>query len=140
MILLDDAVTISCWENDVTAGTITNCWARSQCIDFGSNPQIPNHILLANRWAAMEQDLKDFEWRLNALKERGVVESVPRNVQDFIDPPYEQVVDPTDDLIDQIVDSFMPDENPEDDEPLVTPDNPVSHVEALHALHEIATI
>jgi len=89
---------ISAWENDVTSTTIQNCWARSQCIDFGQFPQP-----LSDLWTESQELIDSIRQGLYRMRQSGFITEVP-NINDYISPYAEQVIDDCPEtLVDDII-------------------------------------
>jgi hypothetical protein len=102
---------ISAWENDVTPSTIQNCWARSQAIDFGARPFLPDF------WTESQSQVDAIRQALYRLKQSGYITEV-LNVHEYISPYTEQVNDncPPDSLVDEIVALYTEEEEEEEEE------------------------
>jgi hypothetical protein len=123
---------ISAWENDVTPGTIQNCWARSQCVDFGQFPTPPPDI-----WSESQGLVEEIRQGICVLKNKGYIVDMP-NVQNYISPYKEQVIDDCpEDIVDEIVGQYTQRKIKEDDGPPVEPPPPILHEDALCALHTL---
>ena len=71
------------------------------------------------------------------MRQAGYIVEVP-NVQEYISPYAERVQDDCpDDLVDQIVANYTQEEEEEEGEDSAEPELPVTHEEALHALHTL---
>ena len=121
------------WDNDVTPGTIQNCWARSQVIDFGARP------FPADFWAESQPQVDAIRQALYRLRQSGYITDVP-NVHEYISPYAEQVNDscPLDSLVDDIVAQYTKEQEEEEEEQRVEVALPkVSLQEALLALNTL---
>jgi hypothetical protein len=127
---------ISCWENDVSKATIQNCWGRSQCIDWGHQPSTSTIIVEGTPWDELDGQLSSIRTQLQDLRSKGAINEVP-NIKDFIDGLDEVVTDEPEDLVDQIVQQYQPEELEEGDSDNEFPLPKVTNTEALHHLHEL---
>jgi hypothetical protein len=103
---------ILAWENSVTPGTIQDCWARSQIIDFGAR-RFPSPDL----WAVSQPQLDFIRQTLYRLKNLGYIASV-LNVHEYVSPYIEQVNDdcPPDSVVDEIVAQYTTEQEQEIEE------------------------
>ena len=95
----------------MTPSTIQNCWARSQVIDFGARPFLPDF------WAESQPQVDAIRQALYRLKQSGYITEV-LNVHEYISPYAEQVNDscPPDSLVDEIVALYTEEEEEEEEE------------------------
>lgn len=120
---------ISAWENDVSPSTIQNCWARSQCLDFGQFP-----LPLTNIWTESQELIESIRLGLYRLRQSGHIISVP-DTYSYISPYAEQVADDyPEDLVNDIVAQYTQIEQEEDAEEVVVREL-VGHKEAMNALN-----
>ena len=121
---------ITAWENDVTPATIQNCWARSQCINFGQFPQPPSDL-----WIESRELIDSIRQGLYRIHQNGQIMEVP-NIHDYISPYSEQVIDDCPEtLVDNIVAQYTQINTEDEDNEEVVIQEPVKHDEALDALH-----
>src|SRR6266536_4638090 len=122
---------ISAWENDVTSTTIQNCWARSQCIDFGQFPQP-----LSDLWTESQELIDSIRQGLYRMRQSGFITEVP-NINDYISPYAEQVIDDCPEtLVDDIIAQYTQiNAEVDEDEGEVVVQELVKHNEALSTLH-----
>ena len=78
---------ISAWENDVTPATIQNCWARSQCIEFGQFPLPPPDL-----WTESQELVDSIQQGVYRMKQKGYLVDIP-NIYEYISPHNERVED-----------------------------------------------
>ena len=122
---------ISAWENDVTPATIQNCWARSQCIEFGQFPLPPPDL-----WTESQELVDSIQQGVYRMKQKGYLVDIP-NIYEYISPHNERVEDDCpEDLVDEIVAQYTQSQEVEEEEaePIV-PLASVTHEEALCSLH-----
>ncbi len=120
---------ISTQENDVSPATIQNCWARSQCIDFGQFPRPSTNLQTES-----QELVESIRQGLYRLRQNGYLVDVP-SVHDYISPYTERVVDDCpESLVDDIVAQYTQTEQEEDAEEVVIQE-PVKHEEAMYALN-----
>jgi hypothetical protein len=130
---------VSAWENDVTQGTIQNCWARSQCYDFGQYPRADLDTIVVDvgdRWKEAEGPITHIKEAFQDLQNRGAINQVD-NIKAFIAPTNKEVYDQPDvDLVQQIADAYNPEveEESSDEEELVPAITPQ---EALRCLQQL---
>ena len=74
---------ISAWENDVTPATIQNCWARSQCIEFGQFPLPPPDL-----WTESQELVDSIQQGVYRMKQKGYLVDIP-NIYEYISPHNE---------------------------------------------------
>ena len=126
---------ISCWENDVSKATIQNCWGRSQYIDWGHQPSTSTIIVEGTPWDKLDSQLSGIRTQLQDLRDKGAINEVP-NIKDFVDGLDKVVADKPEDLVNQIVQQYQPEELEEDsDSELLLPK--VTNTEALYYLHQL---
>ena len=120
----------------MSIATIQNCWAKSQCIDWGNEPSTSIIVVEGTPWDKLDRQLDSIRTQFQDLRNKGAINEVP-NIKDFIDSPDEVVADEPEGLVDQIVQQYQPEEPEEgdsNDELLLLK---VSNFEALHYLHEL---
>lgn len=124
---------IEAWEHEVTTATISNCWTRSQCINYGAFPAIPVDI-----WAESQPQLDNLRGVIQRLRDQGVIAAIPTSIKEYISPYEERVFDAPDldTLVDDVVAQFTiieADEDTDSDNE-VEEQPPISNQAALEAL------
>jgi hypothetical protein len=116
----------------VIPSAIQNCWARSQVIDFGARPFLPDF------WAESQSQVDAICQALYRLKQSGYITEV-LNIHEYISPYTEQVNDncPPDSLVDEIVALYTEQEEEEEEEDQGVALLKVSCQEALLALNTL---
>jgi hypothetical protein len=127
---------ISCWENDVSMATIQNCWAKSQCIDWGNEPSRSTIIVEGSQWDGLDSQLNGIRTQLQDLKIRVLSMRFPIS-RTLLMALMKFVTDEPEGLVDQIVQQYQPEEHKEGDsnDELLLPK--VSNLEALHHLQGV---
>ena len=121
---------IRAWESDVMPGTIQNCWARSQAINFGSRP------INSNVWSESSEVIHSLQQGIEALRTQGQIQEA-MDVRQFIDPFTEQIQEDQDAIIDQIVARRGPEVLAESDE---EEENEVPYIKDTEALSAIQAL
>ena len=97
---------IKAWQ-DVPAENIKNCWLKSQLL---GRRQVPEHQPLATEVAECEK----------SLEELNIAPQERMTIEEFLNPPDENVHDPPADILDFIAENYLQEEDEEEPEPRTT--------------------
>ena len=111
---------------------IQNSWVRSQAFNFDQFP-----LPLSDSQSESQEIVNEIWQRFYRMHQAGYIAEV-LNIQEYICPYVERIHDDCpDNLVNQIIANYTQEEEEEEGEDSVEPELPVTHEEALHALHTL---